>query len=389
MMLAGGRVASSATESLRANLLTHGKRILRIGGEHCGQPVLDLNGFLILPGLINAHDHLEFNLFPRLGDGPYRNSTQWANEIYKPREAPVSQQLRIPQSVRLIWGGIKNLLSGVTTVSHHNPYKPEVFEHRFPVRVIKRFGWAHSLRFCPDVKEQYRRTPRGAPFIIHAGEGRDAQARKEIHELEELQVLGSCTVIVHGVAFKPEDLVLISRRGVSLVWCPSSNRFTLGRTLSRETLNSGIPIALGSDSALTADGDFIDELRAGRRHTNLISLYKMVTEGAARILRLNFGEGSIREGGVADFVAVADQGQTPAEALVSFRPELVVLGGRIKLFSPEMACRLPPKETSRFNPIELEGRGRWFIDLQPSALAQDVKRELGAAFRLAGRKVLV
>ena len=33
---------------------------------------LDLSGFLILPGLINAHDHLEFALF-RLGKGPYRN----------------------------------------------------------------------------------------------------------------------------------------------------------------------------------------------------------------------------------------------------------------------------------------------------------------------------
>ncbi len=39
---------------------------------------LDLSGFLLLPGLINAHDHLEFSLFPNIGDGPYQNAAQWA-----------------------------------------------------------------------------------------------------------------------------------------------------------------------------------------------------------------------------------------------------------------------------------------------------------------------
>lgn len=389
MILAGGRVALNATESVRINIQTDGKRIVRIGGNQTGHKILDLSGFLILPGLINAHDHLEFNLFPRLGGGTYSNATQWARGIYKPLEAPVSQQLRVPQSVRLIWGGIKNLLSGVTTVSHHNPYKADVFEDQFPVRVVRRFGWAHSLRFCTDVRERFRNTPRGAPFIIHAGEGKDAQSRDEIHQLEKLQILTRSTVIIHGVAFKSEDIALIRRRGVSLVWCPSSNRFTLGCTLSKEILNSGIPIALGSDSALTAEGDFVDELCAARRDTNLVTLYKMVTENAARILRLRFGEGGIRAGGVADLVAIKDNGQTPAETLEMLRPELVILGGRIRLFSEDTHDRLPRSETSRFNFIEVEGRGRGFIDLPAASLAQEAKRELGDSFQLARRKVVV
>ena len=49
-----------------------------------------------------------------------------------------------------VWvGGLKNLLAGVTTVCHHNPM------HRaaatpFPVRVVRNFGYSHSLHIDGD-----------------------------------------------------------------------------------------------------------------------------------------------------------------------------------------------------------------------------------------------
>ncbi len=67
--------------------------------------------------------------------------------------SPVKEHLAVPKAVRLAWGGLKNLLSGVTTVAHHNPYDAAVFENGFPVRVVKRFGWAHSLHFSSDLVE--------------------------------------------------------------------------------------------------------------------------------------------------------------------------------------------------------------------------------------------
>jgi cytosine/adenosine deaminase-related metal-dependent hydrolase len=387
MTLAGARIAVNASDSIHGNVWIQGRCIRDLHSKQARPPVLDLTGFLILPGLINAHDHLEFNLFPRLGRGPYPNATEWAKEVYQPHKAPLKQHLQVPKTVRLLWGGIKNLLSGVTTVSHHNPYQPGVFNRRFPVRVVKRFGWAHSLRFSLDAEERFRKTPRDAPFIIHAGEGRDAYARNEIVQLDQFGMLTATTAIVHGVAFEPEDFHLIAQRGSSLIWCPTSNYFTLGRTLSPDVFTSGIPIALGTDSALTAKGDLVDEIGATRQHVSLSCVYEMVTKQAARVLRLTSGEGAIQESGVADLLAVADKQQTPAEALFNLCAELVIANGRVKLFSPRIADRLNLWGAPSFEAIEVEGRGPCFIATDVAALIEVAKRELGEGFRLAGKKV--
>lgn len=388
MTLVGGRVALSAGESIQTNIGIGGSRIRRLDPKLSCAPLLDLTGFLILPGLINAHDHLEFNLFPRLGRGPYPNATEWAHDIYRPSESPIRPHLLVPKTIRLFWGAIKNLLSGVTTVSHHNPYRRDIFERRFPVHVVKRFGWAHSLRFSSDAEERFRKTPAGVPFIIHAGEGRDAQARDEILQLQTHGMLAPSTVIVHGVALKSDDLSLLAQRGVSLIWCPTSNYFTLGQTLAPEVLRSGIPVALGTDSALTAQGDLLNELCAARRHVHLFRLYEMVTSQAARILRLDSGEGSIREGGLADLLVVADKRQTPAEALLDLRPEMVILRGRIKLLSSRMADWLCLRKLPNFQAIEVEGRGRYLIACRVAALAARTRKHLGNDFRLAGKKLV-
>src|SRR5882757_4544603 len=170
MILRGARVARNATESQRCALSIQDGRIRFGVHPGCG-PEVDLSGCLILPGLINSHDHLEFNLFPRLGRGPYPNATEWAEDIYRPCDDPIRKQLEIPKPLRLVWGGIKNLISGVTSVLHHNPYEAPVFEQNFPVRVIRRFGWAHSLRYGGDIAQAWSRTPPGSPFVIHACEG--------------------------------------------------------------------------------------------------------------------------------------------------------------------------------------------------------------------------
>ena len=343
---------------------------------------LDLSGHVRLPGLINAHDHLEFNLFPKLGRGGYRNAAEWARDIHHPERSPVREHLQVPKPVRLWWGALKNLLSGVTTVCHHNPYDADVFGSDFPVRVVRRVAWAHSLAFEPDLAGRFRSAPKAWPFVVHCGEGVDAAGRREVEVLDAQGALDSRTVIVHGVGLTPRGIELLRRRGASVIWCPSSNLGMFGRTVSRGVLRSEVPLALATDSALSAPVDLLDELAVARRFLPAARLYPMVTSVPARILRLS------RRATAGDWIAIRTRARTREEALFGGSVALVVVGGRIRLISPELAEQLPKVERRRFQLLHVENRSPVLVDADVARLRRAAAKHLGEDLRLAGKRIL-
>ena len=73
----GAHYARGPRETALASIQIKGGRIAYIQAHspsgHANPPAsieIDLSGFLVMPGLINAHDHLEFSLFPRLAIPP-------------------------------------------------------------------------------------------------------------------------------------------------------------------------------------------------------------------------------------------------------------------------------------------------------------------------------
>lgn len=387
MTITGARIALGPVRSARRDFRIHDGQIRFDRADEPPKKGLDLSGFLVMPGLINAHDHLEFNLFPRLGNGRYSNAKEWADDIYRPLDSPVKEQLALPKRARLMWGGLKNLMSGVTTVAHHNPVEEAGFDEAFPVNVVRNFGWAHSLDFSPDLADRFRATPADWPFLVHAAEGIDERARAEIDRLDRMGVLCDRTALIHAIGLDAAGLDLLKARRSGIVWCPSSNLSVYGRTLPLAAFNGGVNIALGTDSAMTAQTDLIGEIGVARRIANLNpdDLYEMATTRAARLLRLQEGQGAIRDGGVADLVAVEDREQTPAAALEEMTPELVMVRGVIRLITARLSDRVenPPK----LQPVALEGRGQWLTDIDIASLHNETVRALGADFRLAGKRL--
>ena len=64
-------------------LRTQGERILSLGANaERADRVIDLAGDRLWPGLVNAHDHLHRNHYPRLKyRTTYANATEWAADI--------------------------------------------------------------------------------------------------------------------------------------------------------------------------------------------------------------------------------------------------------------------------------------------------------------------
>jgi cytosine/adenosine deaminase-related metal-dependent hydrolase len=353
--------------------------------------VIDLPGYLLLPGLINAHDHLEFGLFPNLGCGPYQNSVEWATEIHHTEASLIARHRKVPKAVRLWWGALRNLLCGVTTVCHHNPLSREMLSADFPVRVVSRFGWAHSLEMDPNLIHNFDHTPPNLPFVLHAAEGVDAKSAQEIFDLERIQVLGDRTVLVHGLALNPKAVALLNRRRSALVICPTSNQFLFHCAPSSTLIKSLNSVVLGSDSPLTAAGDLLDEINFARNEIGLApnSLYEMVTARSANVLRLRNGEGRIRAGSIADLIAVQDKALTPAETIAQLtfdQVELVILSGRVQLASPSLYDRLPDSVRAGLEPIIIDGHQRWLRAPIENLLAE-ARKVVGRDIRLGGKKV--
>lgn len=379
----GARCALGAEETIQAPVEVSAGRITRIGDRTDFFPSsrIDLSGFLLMPGLINAHDHLQFSLFPRLGNPPYQNYIEWGEDIHSAFAEVIALHKAIPKDVRLWWGGIRNLLCGVTTVCHHDPLWPELRRSDFPVQVLQQYGWAHSPALGGDLRAARAATPAGSPFILHACEGVDDTAREELWRLDHSGLLDANTILVHALALDHEGAALLQERKTSVILCPSSNQFLYGKT-PRISFLSGIDnLALGNDSPLSAMGDLLDEARFATQVCNLTpqAVYRMVTEAPATILRLNSAEGSITESGAADLIAVRDTGDSPADRLQTLWAadvEFVMIRGRIQLASKGILERLPASMKGGLEPLSIDGTTRW-LRAPMADLMREVEKVLG------------
>ncbi|MFZ1084088.1 MAG: amidohydrolase family protein [Terracidiphilus sp.] len=377
-ILSGARVALDPWRAIRATLVVQNGKIAAV--LPCSEPpvglvkslrVISLKDHLIHPGLINAHDHLHFGLFPRLGRGPYPSWREWAGDIYHPDETPLLELLEISKETRLWRGAIHNALAGVTTVCHHDAVHDLLTSNTLPVKVFTDFGWAHSLDDRQWVR-RYAQTPANQPFIIHFSEGMDAQSRGETARLERKVKLDERLVLVHAIGVAELDWIKLRAAGVWIIWCPTSNLHILGHTLSRDLLLSYPSIALGSDSPLSATGDLLDELQAARALLDIPSdlLYQMVTTRAARLLRLSGDQGTIVVGGMADFLIVRDREKSPCDSLAALsRSDIaaVMLGGEITVASEEFYKLSNLTTELHLSPFRRHGL-QWHIAAPPEVL---------------------
>lgn len=280
--------------------------------------VENLNAAFLYPGLINAHDHLEMNLYPRLGTPPYQNYVEWAKDIYQPTQAPVKEIEKLSIQTRLLWGGLKNLIAGATTVVHHNPWHRSLGRTDFPVKVLK-IAWGHSLAFEKNIVKKFP-AKRNIPFVIHAAEGIDAFAFSEIPDLLKSGLLKKDTVLIHAVGLNGQSVEIIHDSHASVIWCPGSNLFMFHRTAPIHLLKNNVPLALGSDSTLTGSPTLLHEMQVAAQTDSATGreIFDMVTRIPAEIFHLP--SPLIAVGLPADLFVAPTKKEDYYENLVALRP---------------------------------------------------------------------
>ena len=343
----------------RASLRILGSRIAALGAApQVGDLVVDLHGDRLLPGLINAHDHLQLNSLSCLEFGKrYRHVREWIADVNTRRQSDRSFEasVAVSRDDRLLLGGVKNLLSGATTVAHHDPLYPFLSNADYPTRVVTDCGWSHSLYIDGEekVRSSYRRTPIEWPWLIHAAEGLDEEAANEFERLDALGCLGPNTLIVHGIVLNHAQRARLDRAGAGLVWCPSSNLRLFGKTADVVDLIQRGRVTLGTDSRLSGARDLLDELRVAAEAGGLDerTLESLVTSDSARLLRLP-DRGVLEVGARADIVILPARTQLSKATRADVR--LVVLDGTPRYGDQDYAHSVAPG--SHWAEVRVDGR---------------------------------
>jgi len=359
-----------------------------------GLPQLDLPNSILLPGFVNAHSHLELTSLEGLAyPGEF---TDWIRKVVeaKPKIAQEDYEKGIDEGVR------RMIASGITTVGDHVSFNTDL-EHilKSPLRgilfvevlgVVREVAedilgaaeeferlYGDSPRFrviasphsvhavhrdiLPKLfqsprpvlsihlaesedEDRYFREKKGPLFDLiaqrNAGEIRESPLQSSaIRQLENLGLLSSQIMLVHGNYLDESDVDLVARHNISVVHCPSSRAYFFHRQFPLTRLREGkVNIALGTDSLGSGDSlSMLDQIRIARAHHPEVSAEDWIhfaTLGGATALKMEKEIGSITPGKKADLIAfqMKGKGQDPSEiveqALQATRAHFVMIDGK-------------------------------------------------------------
>lgn len=323
-----------------STLLIENKKIKDINPKNTNNLTeFDFGDKILMPGMINAHDHLLGNYYPRVGKGPYLNWLPWDNDL---KSSPVyAERSKIPPKLIYQLGAYRNLIAGTTTVSDHIPhFVNDPYIKDLPIRVLKNYSLAHEcskydLNWGDGIDVEHKKaTKNNLSFITHIEEGYDKEAEEGIDVLIKNKALDYHTVLIHAIALSDQDIKEVAKKNANLVWCPNSNMFMFNRTGNvKKWLGNHINVALGTDSPMSGGLNILDELQFGKKtykklynqDINDKTLLNMVTINAAKAFLMDQTLGSIAVNKSADFVLINNTAKDPYKAIINTKLEDIAL----------------------------------------------------------------
>jgi 5-methylthioadenosine/S-adenosylhomocysteine deaminase len=344
-----------------------GEQILAVGPEaditadYEGAKTIDARGGLIVPGLINAHNHAAMSLFRGLADD--LALMEWLQKYIFPAEAKLVDEEFVRAGTKLAC--LEMLLGGTTTYVDMYYFEDAVAQETaaagmrgvlgqslidFPAPDFKTWDAAYSgcEAFVAKWKSHALITPavsphapytvspehlqaakaladkHGVPLVMHVAE--TAAEVKTIEEryhttpvvhLDRLGVLGRNVIANHMVHPTSDELLLLKKHGVGVAHCPQSNmKLASGIAPVPKMLELGLAVGLGTDGpASNNDLNLWEEIDTAAKLHKVASgdptavsareAFAMATIEGARAIHREETIGSLEVGKLADVAVVA------------------------------------------------------------------------------------
>jgi cytosine/adenosine deaminase-related metal-dependent hydrolase len=390
MLLAARHVVPSAGDVLSGGFVAwRDGRLTSVGTERPpgGERAVDLGDAVLLPGLVNAHAHLELTALRGevpLGEG----FLDWIPRLTRQRRAAAEATLvagaRAGVSECVAAGTVAVgdivsvdacaaplLRSGLRGVCYLETLGPTAERARdaaaaLPGRLAAADaqGGAMGVGLSPHTPwtvtralfEAARTHGAGRRFAVHVAESReelrfchhgdgplrDAFAAwgvdlgrlpppmaSPVAYLEALGLLGPTTLCIHANYVDDDDVARLARTGAPVAFCPRSHAFFRhGLHPVRALLAAGVVVALGTDSVASNDTlsirDEMAFLLETRADLSPDTILDLATRGGAQAL--GTGPGVLAAGAPADCVAVAlpPGSGDPLERVVAGEGEVIL-----------------------------------------------------------------
>ena len=419
-------------QSFAGDVLVVGDLISCVAADCSGEPdaanasVVTTNG-IILPGMIDSHNHILFDIFDESDWTPteaYEHHDQWSNPSNEPRygalvdakqylngEGHPDPDVNCEMNK---YGELKGLIAGTTSIAGAaNPANKVCY--RTLTRTLDQS--ANGLcgtdppQSCPDFIQVNTLFPSTSSadnvcqnfadmdteaYVIHIGEGTNQSARDELENLRTVTTQDGClhdprTTIVHGTAFTGAEFQVMANAGMGLSWSPRSNVFLYGggTDLTKTTdiplaLSAGLTVALSPDWSIGGSENLLAEMRFAELvdavqwgdQLTPEDIVAMTTTHAAELLAVEGELGRLEVGYKADVVVVGGDPALPYASIVAATPRevrMVYIDGRLHYGDDQLEPIAP--QTPGCEMIDICGRAKFIC----------VAREGGTASNLWGQ----
>ncbi len=233
---------------------------------------------VISPGLVNAHDHTDFNTAPPIDSkqlrythrNGWRKGTGGETKLTEPQTSNDPKVIAAAE-LRFVMGGATSLLGsgGIGgMVRNLANFKDQtqlegltgktVYFDTFPLGDSTGVEIASGCAY-PAVRSTGQAFADGN-YAPHVAEGINPAAENEF-TCEKATLITARTALIHGVGLNATDIAQVATNKATLIWSPRSNVALYGNTAAiTEYKHAGVPIAMGTDWLASGSMNMLREL---------------------------------------------------------------------------------------------------------------------------------